>query len=134
MPWDDSGFAGFSIAAPWLPIADEHRPLSVNRQELNQQSTLNRFKAFLRWRKQQPVLISGDIAIRSIHESVFTFERTFERERMFLAFNLSDDSVQIEAPFLRNFTQIDSIGLTTGELVSGRIRIPPHGVVFAVPR
>ena len=134
MPWDDSHFAGFTTADPWLPIPDEHRAFNVARQNNDAYSTLARFKAFLRWRKAHPVLIYGDIAIVPTAEPVFAFERTLDAERMFVAFNLSPGAVQIDIPALHDYRQLDSVGVLSGELMGASLRIPAHGVVFAQPR
>ncbi|MFL6548762.1 MAG: alpha-glucosidase [Povalibacter sp.] len=134
IPWNDAEFAGFSTVPPWLPVAHEHRGLCVLRQERDPYSTLNQFRAFLRWRKQHPVLVIGDITLRSIHESVFAFERTSGPDRIFLAFNLSPHALQLDVPLLREFKQIESVGLLSGELAGSALQLPAHGAVFAQPR
>src|SRR5512138_898672 len=134
MPWDDSVHAGFTTGEPWLPIAEQHRSLNVARQNLDAYSTLNRFRAFLRWRKEQLVLLRGDIKIVPTSDPVFAFERRMDADRMFLAFNLSGETVQLELPALGDYRQTESIGLLSGELMGTSLRIPAHGVVFARPR
>jgi alpha-glucosidase len=134
MPWDDGVYAGFTTGEPWLPVADQHRSLNVARQHRDAYSTLNRFRSFLRWRKEQPVLLRGDIRIVPTREPVFAFERRMDADCMFLAFNLSGETVEFELPALRDYRQIEGIGLLSGELMGASLRIPAHGVVFARPR
>jgi alpha-glucosidase len=75
MPWDDSRHCGFSSAQPWLPIAPEHRELCVARQLADRRSTLNNVRAFLRWRKEHPALVSGAIRFLQTPEPLLALVR-----------------------------------------------------------
>ena len=134
MPWDDAEFAGFSAVPPWLPVAAEHRSLSVSRQERDPQSTLHRFRSFLRWRKQHPEVINGDISFVSLHDDVLAFERTWRNDRLLLAFNLSARTINVDVPWLVEFAQIEAAGFLSGELMGPCLQLPAHGTVFARPR
>ena len=133
MPWDDIEHGGFSAATPWLPVPQEHRAMCVARQDADRHSTLNAFRAFVRWRKTVPALMWGDIRLLAIAESVFAFERTYGGEKILAAFNLSADAVDARTPEFEDWRQIGSPGLLEGELVRGRLRLPAHGAVFAIP-
>jgi len=62
MPWhEDQKHAGFSDNPPWLPIPESHIPLSVDQQEADNNSVLAFTRGFLKWRKSQPALLSGEI-------------------------------------------------------------------------
>ena len=50
---------------------------------------------------------------------------------MFLVFNLSRETVEFELPALRDYRQIEGIGLLSRELMGASLRIPAHVVVFA---
>jgi alpha-glucosidase len=134
MPWEDAEYAGFSAVAPWLPIAEEHRPLSVSRQERDPQSTLHRFRSFLRWRREHPELIHGDISIVSLHDEILAFERRWQNSRLLVAFNFSPQALNVDLPWLTEFAQIEGAGFLSGELMGSRLQLPAHGTVFARPR
>src|SRR3546814_13573350 len=53
--------AGFTCSQPWLPVDDSHRSLSVAAQEADPHSMLNCYRRFLGWRREQRLLIEGDI-------------------------------------------------------------------------
>ena len=54
-------------------------------------------------------------------------------EKILAAFNLSADAVDTNAPEFADWRQIGDTGLLEGELVRGRLRLPAHGAVFAIP-
>ena len=134
MPWDDIEHGGFSSATPWLPVPREHIAMCAARQDADAHSTLNAFRAFVRWRKSQPALRWGDIHLMAIAESVFAFERSYRGERILAAFNLSADAIEVRTPELEAWRQVGSTGLLEGQLERGRLRLPAHGAVFAMPR
>jgi alpha-glucosidase len=133
MPWDDIEHAGFSSATPWLPVPQEHRAMCATRQEADPHSTLNAFRAFVRWRKTMPALMWGDIRLVTIAESVFAFERSYGAEKILAAFNLSANAVEARAAQFEAWRQVGSTGLLEGEFLRGRLRLPAHGAVFAMP-
>lgn len=93
MPWTDKPMAGFTKAKDtWLPIPEDHKELSVERQEHDQLSTLNMIRHFLRWRKMQPALIAGDIRFLDAgREEVLMFERVGPDGAITCIFNLSGE-------------------------------------------
>jgi alpha-glucosidase len=133
MPWDENETGGFSAATPWLPVPPEHLALCVARQDADRHSTLNAFRAFLRWRKTKPALMWGHIRLLAIAESVVAFERSYGDEKILAAFNLSAEPVEARAPELEAWRQVDIAGVPEGELGRGRLRLPAHGAVFAIP-
>ncbi|HEU4485286.1 MAG TPA: alpha-amylase family glycosyl hydrolase [Povalibacter sp.] len=133
MPWDETSGAGFSAADPWLPIPAAHRSLCVIRQRSDPRSTLNEFRAFLRWRKSQPALLWGDARAVDIDSRVFAVERTFADHCILAAFNLGTGTVEVNVPELARWQQIDGVGVLAGELRNGSLRLPPQAALFAVP-
>jgi alpha-glucosidase len=108
----------------------EHRALNVARQNADRRSTLNNFRAFLRWRREQPLLLYGDIRFLDVPEPVVAFERTQGAATLLAAFNLSAESIEIDLPGSRR-KQLEGIGLVEGRLDGSRMSLPAHGVVFA---
>lgn len=131
MPWNEDERAGFTAGVPWLPVPAEHRALCVSRQSTDRRSTLNGFRAFLRWRKTVPALLWGDIELVAVAHDVFAFERTHGESRIFAAFNMSGESLVIASPHLRGWEQRESVGVLEGTLSGEQLTLPAHGVVFA---
>lgn len=91
MPWADAPQLGFSSVEPWLPAAEEHRPLCVERQEGDPNSTLNRVRRFLNWRKSCTELIRGVMTFeQEMSPPVLAFTREDGWRRTLCLFNLSD--------------------------------------------
>ena len=132
LPWDESNDAGFGSDAPWLPIPDDHRALSVAAQEAAATSTLHAARAFLAWRKAQPALVSGDIAFIDSPEPVLAFTRTQDDQVIALAFNLSDAEVRMGWPegLPARASDVEGFGLA-GELRDGSLVLPPRAVFVA---
>lgn len=130
MPWNDSEHGGFSSVKPWLPLAAEHRCLNVARQSEDRRSTLNNFRAFLRWRREQPLLLGGDIRFVDVPEPLVAFERSDGNATLLAAFNLSAETIEIELPLLR-YRQIEGVGFAQGRLEGTCLVLPAHGSVFA---
>ncbi len=99
IPWTDGVRAGFTTARePWLPIPEDHRKMSVARQSKNPKSGLNRVKAFLAWRKTQPLLLDGDIHFHAAPEPLLVFSRSSANEALLCVFNLRPEPVSYEMP------------------------------------
>jgi alpha-glucosidase len=131
MPWTDADAAGFTDAEPWLPVPDDHRPLSVDKQDADSHSVLNAFRAFLRWRQAWISLRVGDIQFLDIDDRVLAFTRSHEDETMVVVFNLSSQSVTTSLPGSRAYLPVEAPGLGLGKLEGRSLRLPPYGAWFA---
>ena len=89
MPWVSAAAqAGFSLAAKtWLPVSIEHVPLAVDIQEADENSTLNHYRRFLKWRKSSELLRLGDIELLESPSAFFVFKRRYNGRTMFCVFN-----------------------------------------------
>lgn len=130
MPWTGTETAGFSDAKPWLPVAPTHRALAVSEQERNPDSALNGFRRFLDWRKNHDVLRSGDIAFVAATASILAFTRSGERERLLIAFNLSDKPAEADLAGDCAGQRLSGHGLPEGRLAGSKLWLPPRGAIF----
>jgi alpha-glucosidase len=135
MPWDstapDLGF-GSGAARPWLPFAESHRPLALDRQEADPASLLHHYRDLLRWRKTQPALVRGRIALLGEHPQVLAFVRSHAGERVLCAFNLgAQPCVFALPPALGAATPIESSPARGASLDGASVRFEPFGVWFA---
>ena len=60
MQWDDSEYAGFSKAKPWLPVSPNKAEINVKAEEADPSSLLNWYQALIKLKKTNPALIEGD--------------------------------------------------------------------------
>ncbi len=97
MPWNkDAVAAGFSTNTndrqpPWLPIPTDHKKLAVNLQDEDPKSTLNQTRDFIKWRKTQPLLQTGEIEFdENSGEDIIAFDRFDGDARMTCIFNIKE--------------------------------------------
>jgi alpha-glucosidase len=113
-----------------LPVPPQHRALSVAAQELDPSSALHGFRRLLAWRRQQELLISGDIEFLAATDSVLAFRRFDAHRALIAAFNLSPDAATLALPKVNAARALSGHGLPEGALVSGNLELPGHGVAF----
>jgi alpha-glucosidase len=130
MPWDEGTHAGFSSAAPWLPVDAAHRARSVARQEADPGSVLHATRAFLRWRRAQPALVEGSIRFLDAPAPLLAFVREHAGQRLLLAFNLSAQPCDWMPPMAA--TPLAVPGQQPVEWRDGALRLPARGVACAV--
>jgi alpha-glucosidase len=91
MPWiSEAPQAGFTSGIPWLPLGSDHAMRAVDAQKFNPESVLNTYRRFIKWRKSHPALVLGTMQILESQPPLFAFLRTWERRRILLVFNLSN--------------------------------------------
>ena len=139
MPWNsaaaDLGFgsaSGATTTRAWLPIAESHRALAVDRQEADAASLLNHYRQLLKWRRGHPALIDGEMDLLPSHDQVLAYERRASGERLLCAFNLSDREATFTLPAGRALAEVLADSGATGATLRHRdIAFAPWGVLFA---
>lgn len=131
MPWEQYALAaGFSHGTKsWLPIPAEHHLRAVDIQEMNPDSVLNRYRKFMRWRKQQPALRLGSIKFLNAPDSCLVFIRAHEGQQLLVAFNLSaaPASLEINAPMS---VALDGHGFGSATVKNQTLELPAYGAFF----
>jgi alpha-glucosidase len=136
-PWDsrlpDLGFSGgVKGAKPWLPLAESHRPLAVDRQVVDPDSLFHRYRHLLQWRRTQPALMQGDLTQLPPHPQVLAFTRSTASERLLCAFNLSAMPVTMPLPAgLRVAAALEDSGASGAAVQGSKLSFEPWGVLFA---
>jgi alpha-glucosidase len=135
MPWDstapDLGF-GSGAARPWLPLAQSHRPLAVDRQQADAGSLLHHYRQLLAWRRTLPSLLHGDMQLLPEHAQVLAYVRSHGNERVLCAFNLSDQAAALALPAETTVSAVLEDSGARGAMVAGRhLQFEPFGVLFA---
>jgi alpha-glucosidase len=132
MPWSNGNGAGFSAGKPWLPIPEAHRSLSVSVQELDADSVLNGFRAFMRWRRTHPALRGGDIRFLDAPEPLLVFTRTHAAQTLLVAINLGGESLSWPLPAsTAMLRQIDCPGPRNGRAGRRELQLPGHSAIYA---
>ncbi|MGP1395334.1 MAG: alpha-glucosidase [Inquilinaceae bacterium] len=128
LPWaGDRPHGGFTTGTPWLPVPDEHRALSVDRQEADADSVLAAYRRFLTWRKGRPSLMTGAKRPLETAAPIYAFEREGAGDRLLCAFNLSNVQATLAVGAGWRPTEGHGFAVTlTGETLS----LPPFGAAF----
>jgi alpha-glucosidase len=108
MVWDNDAATNYGFSAgsakPWLPISAQHIDKNVTAQHQDQSSILNFTRDFLKFRKTQPALITGDIEfIDSGSETLLVFDRVLADEKCRCIFNLSGTSQSFDGDVFAAF-------------------------------
>ncbi len=132
MPWSkEKPHGGFSNAAPWLPIPEQHLALAVDQQKTEEKSILKNFQSFLRWRKQQPALIEGDIEFIDTPEPILAFYRRHGDQSIVAVFNLSNTEQTLSTDQLNIQQAFEFSTLETGSISNDQLILPGFGCFFA---
>ncbi len=99
MQWDNSTYAGFSNNEPWLPVNESKSTYNVATETKDPSSLLNLYKKLIALSKSEPALQYGTYTsfdVTSHH--VFAFERSYEKEKVFVYLNFKNESRSIVLP------------------------------------
>lgn len=94
----NGGFSGDTQADSWLPVDDRHLAKAALDQQGQPDSLLERNRAHLIWRKQQPALIAkSKISVLDTKNDLIVFERAAHcsADTMLCAFNFSSQDAEI---------------------------------------
>ncbi|WP_076537838.1 alpha-glucosidase [Shewanella sp. UCD-KL21] len=139
MPWvSDHQQAGFSDSSKtWLPIPAAHKAMAADVQEADSQSNLHSYRHFLKWRKQYPALVIGDIdfidGTNECNNNILAFVRSFESEKMLVVFNLDNSANTFDASAYDIIAVKDGHGLESASLqADAKLTLNAFGSFFAL--
>src|SRR5216683_2243513 len=95
MQWDATRYAGFSQAPPWLPLADDFARENVVNLHADPRSILNLYKALIRLRRQQPLLVEGSYVPIAADGDLLLYRRESGAAAIVVALNLGVEPVSI---------------------------------------
>ena len=98
MQWDDSQYAGFSDAKPWLPVADDHAQVNVASQRGDPGSMLTLYRRLIELRRACPPLTQGAFRMLSAQDNVLAYERSHRDHRLLMALNFDSAPKELIIP------------------------------------
>ena len=75
MPWSSEPHGGFTDGQPWLPLNADADVLNVSTQANDPRSMLSLYRALIRLRRNNDVLLIGDLKLLAATEHVLAYER-----------------------------------------------------------
>jgi alpha-glucosidase len=97
IPWDNSPSAGFTTGHPWLPIGEANRAVNVNDSIHNPSSMLAFYRNLLAIRRNEPVLVSGQLTQISATNGLLQFVRSDKNKHCTVVINLGPEPQPISA-------------------------------------
>jgi alpha-glucosidase len=95
-------------------------------------SLYHHYRHLLQWRRSQPALIHGEMALLPQDEQVFAFVREHAGQRVLCAFNLSDKPALLSLPtHLGTATALPDSGCNGTTVAGGSVSFAPWGVLLA---
>ena len=94
--WNDSEYAGFSKAEPWLTVNDNYREINVEAQEKDPSSVLNFYRKLVEIRNSHSALIDGKFTSYEDHrDDIYIFDRSNNEEAIRILLNFTDQEVAV---------------------------------------
>lgn len=98
MQWDDSQYAGFSNAKPWLPLHPDYIHRNVAAQQTNPESLFHFTKTLLGLRKKIPALLSGDFIPVHSPSGMLAYLRQNGKQSVLMLLNFSGRVLEVRCP------------------------------------
>jgi alpha-glucosidase len=95
MQWNATAGAGFSTAAPWLPLADDYSSENVANLDFDASSILSLYKALIALRRKLPQLVKGAYQPVAAQGDILLYRRDGEGEAVVVALNLGGEPVSV---------------------------------------
>lgn len=131
LQWDATANAGFSTAAPWLPVNDDYAVVNIARQRHEPQSMLSLYRALIALRRAEPALHGGRYASLESPDGTYVYVRESGADRFVVALNFTDAPVNV--PLAQGGDLLLSTALDRQEAVSGSVALRPNeGVIIRV--
>jgi alpha-glucosidase len=100
MQWSAEPNAGFSSAAPWLPVADDYAECNVARQLEDPASLLTFYRKVIWYRKESPALLRGSYRAVESPNDTLVYVRENGEQRLLVCLNFSERPCRVALPAL----------------------------------
>jgi len=95
MQWEATDGAGFSVAKPWLPLADDYTRENVANLDADAGSILRLYKALIALRRKLPQLVTGAYQPVVAQGDILLYRRDSEDGAVVVALNLGAEPVSV---------------------------------------
>ena len=94
--WNSSVSAGFSSSkSTWLPVHPNYKECNAAKADADPNSILNYYRAIIKMRNADPILIAGAFQEIEAPKQILAFERAFNGESEKVFINLSEKEVEL---------------------------------------
>ena len=131
MQWDAGANAGFSTAAPWLPVPPTAKAHNVADESRDPESVLAFYKDVLKVRHTNKALLNGSyVPLNENDQNVLSYLRTYGDQAVVVALNMSGAAQKVNFDISqRGFSTAKSLVATGKSSVQGDVvTLEPYGV------
>jgi alpha-glucosidase len=131
MQWDESENAGFSKAAPWLPVPPTAKAHNVADESKDPESILAFYKKVLKLRHTNKCLLDGSyVPLNENDQNVLSYLRVYKDQAVLVALNMSGTVQKADFQISKNgFSSAKSLVATGNSSSKGDIvTLDPYGV------
>jgi alpha-glucosidase len=131
MQWDAGANAGFSTAAPWLPVPPTAKAHNVADESRDPESVLAFYKDVLKVRHTNKALLNGSyVPLNENDQNVLSYLRSYGDQAVVVALNMSGAEQKVNFDLSqRGFSTAKSLVATGKSSVQGDVvTLEPYGV------
>jgi len=130
MQWSDGPNAGFSAAAPWLPVSRDCERVNVARQTEDARSMLALYRRLLLLRLSQPALNVGQYRSFPAPDGVVAYLRIGDDKRFLIALNLTGSCQEVNLGNLSGRVALSSLLDDEGQGASSTMTLRENEAVI----
>jgi alpha-glucosidase len=131
MQWDESANAGFSAAAPWLPVPATYKTHNVADETKDPNSVLAFYKKVIKLRHTNRALLDGSYSPMNENDpNVLSYLRSYKGEIVLVALNMSGARQTVSFDLRKTgFTSAKAVVTTGDSSANGDVvKLDPYGV------
>lgn len=99
MQWDDSAYAGFSTANPWIMVNPNYTKINAKDQINREDSVFKYYQKLIKLRHESELIVYGTYdLILDDDKDIYAYIRTLGYEKLIVYCNFSENTREVELP------------------------------------
>lgn len=99
MQWDDSAYAGFSTANPWIMVNPNYTKINARDQVNREDSVFKYYQKLIKLRHESELIVYGTYdLILDDDKDIYAYIRTLGDEKLIVYCNFSENTREVEIP------------------------------------
>ena len=99
MQWDDSAYAGFSTAEPWIMVNPNYTKINAKEQVSREDSVFKYYQKLIKLRHESDLIVYGTYdLILDNDKDIYAYIRTLGDEKLIVYCNFSENTREVEIP------------------------------------
>ena len=99
MQWDDSAYAGFSTATPWIMVNPNYTKINAKDQVNREDSVFKYYQKLIKLRHESDLIVYGTYdLILDDDKDIYAYIRTLGDEKLIVYCNFSENTREVELP------------------------------------